>query len=294
MWRRRRMIHKDGRFRMSFSEEQSELVRRQREQASSTRRTTVPALEAVLYAPFPVLDHGFVRVIDYMGDDSAIVQAARVSYGAGTRSLRDDVALIRYLMKNRHSPPFEMCEIKIHVKLPIFVARQWIRHRTASVNEQSARYSVLSDEFYVPNRGRVQGQSETNRQGSGPSLPADAADEVIDILSGDAEDVYGHYLQLLEGTTNQASGSRPGVSRELARIGLPLSIYTEWYWKIDLRNLFHFLSLRLDEHAQFENQSLRSGPFRNHEQMGAISGSSLQGVRVGRPSSWSSGSGGSS
>ncbi|MCZ6604056.1 MAG: FAD-dependent thymidylate synthase [Alphaproteobacteria bacterium] len=225
-----------------------------RDQAHETRRNTVEDLEDILYEPLPVLDHGFVRVVDYMGDDAAIVQAARVSYGRGTRQVSQDRGLIRYLMRHRHTTPFEMCEIKFHVKLPVFVARQWIRHRTANVNEYSARYSILEDEFYVPAPDQLAVQSQANRQGRGHVLEGEEAQSVLDILRGDAVQAYGHYQDMLNETADgeRRDEARDGLARELARINLPLSIYTQWYWKIDLHNLFHFLSLRGDDHAQHE------------------------------------------
>ena len=221
---------------------------------ASTRRATAPALEAILGEALPVLDHGFVRTVDYMGDDAAIVQAARVSYGAGTRRARDDEALIRYLMRHRHTTPFEMCEIKLHVKLPVFVARQWIRHRTASVNEYSARYSLLDREFYIPEAGHLAVQSAANRQGRGATLEGAEAERVREMLTDDAKRAYAHYLDMLneDGDGARRDETKPGLARELARIGLPLSVYTQWYWKIDLHNLFHFLLLRADPHAQYE------------------------------------------
>ena len=221
---------------------------------ASTRRATAPALEAILGEALPVLDHGFVRTVDYMGDDAAIVQAARVSYGAGTRRARDDEALIRYLMRHRHTTPFEMCEIKLHVKLPVFVARQWIRHRTASVNEYSARYSLLDREFYIPEAGHLAVQSAANRQGRGATLEGAEAERVRELLTEDAERTYAHYLDMLNEDEDGArrDETKPGLARELARIGLPVNIYTQWYWKIDLHNLFHFLLLRADPHAQYE------------------------------------------
>jgi len=218
---------------------------------TATVRPTVPALEAMLYRTFPVLDHGFVRVIDYMGDDSAIVQAARVSYGRGTKRVQEDVGLIRYLMRHRHTTPFEMCEIKFHVKLPIFVARQWIRHRTASVNEYSARYSILDKEFYLPDQANLAAQSVTNRQGRGTVLEGEEAAEVMQILRDDAERCYAHYASMLNEGEN-ADPNRQGLARELARMNLTLNTYTQWYWKTNLHNLFHFLSLRADSHAQHE------------------------------------------
>ena len=219
-----------------------------------TGRPTVPALEAILGQPLPVLDHGFVRVVDYMGDDAAIAQAARVSYGAGTRRLRQDVGLIRYLLRHRHTTPFEMCEIKLHVKLPIFVARQWIRHRTANVNEYSARYSVLDHEFYVPAPEHLAAQSTANRQGRGAVLDGDEAESVLALLRDDAGRAYGHYLEMLneDGDGRVRDEARQGLARELARMNLPVNFYTQWYWKIDLYNLMHFLSLRADSHAQYE------------------------------------------
>ena len=229
-------------------------VEAQRAQRHETMRATVPELEELLYTPIYILDHGFVRVVDYMGDDGAIVQAARVSYGRGTRRVSDDRGLIRYLMRNRHTSPFEMCEIKLHVKLPIFVARQWIRHRTANVNEYSARYSILDREFYVPSEEVIASQSQSNRQGRGESLSVGEAARVQRLLRDDAHLVYDHYEQLL----NQRSDGEPhdpdqaGLARELARINLSLNYYTQWYWKIDLHNLLHFLTLRADYHAQYE------------------------------------------
>ncbi len=226
----------------------------QREAASTTRRTTVPALEALLFTAVPLLDHGFIRVIDYMGDDGAIVQAARVSYGRGTRRVSEDAGLIRYLMRHRHSTPFEMCEIKLHVKLPIFVARQWIRHRMANVNEYSARYSVMDREFYIPAPEQLAAQSAANRQGRGEVLQGDEAAEVLDLLRQDATRNYDHYLHMLneapDGTP--ADAGRQGLARELARMNLTLNAYTQWYWKTDLHNLLNFCALRADSHAQYE------------------------------------------
>jgi thymidylate synthase (FAD) len=217
---------------------------------SETRRPTVPALETLLFQALPVLDHGFVRVIDYMGDDAAIVQAARVSYGRGTRRVSEDAGLIRYLMRHRHSTPFEMCEIKYHVKLPIFVARQWIRHRTANVNEYSARYSILDREFYIPAPEHLAAQSADNRQGRGGVLQGAEAAHVLDLLREDAMRTYDHYAEMLN--EDGADPARQGLARELARMNLTLNTYTQWYWKSDLHNLFHFLSLRADPHAQYE------------------------------------------
>ncbi|MEK6945570.1 MAG: FAD-dependent thymidylate synthase [Nanoarchaeota archaeon] len=207
-----------------------------------TGRVTSPGAEEDLGKEFRVLDKGFVRLIDYMGDDSAIVQAARVSYGEGTKKVSEDRGLIRYLMRNKHTTPFEMVEFKWHVKLPIFVARQWIRHRTANVNEYSGRYSVMKEEFYVPNEDRVQLQSQSNKQGSEGEVPPELRDKFLSVLLADAQLNFDHYKQF----------EQSDIARELARIGLPLSTYTQWYWKIDLHNLFHFLNLRLDKHAQQE------------------------------------------
>lgn len=212
-----------------------------------TVRPTVEALEKLIGKKISVLDKGFVRVIDYMGDDGAIVQAARVSYGKGTKSVSEDAGLIRYLMRHMHTTPFEMCELKLHVKLPIFVARQWVRHRTANINEYSARYSVLEREFYIPELGDVAQQSASNRQGRGGVAATKSAEGVRRRMVKDAEQAFDTYEALLD-----QAGPAQGISRELARIGLPLSTYTEWYWKIDLHNLFHFLRLRADEHAQLE------------------------------------------
>jgi thymidylate synthase (FAD) len=221
---------------------------------AETRRATVPALEAMLFEPIPVLDHGFVRVVDYMGDDGAVVQAARVSYGRGTKAANEDRGLIRYLMRHRHSTPFEMCEIKYHVKLPIFVARQWIRHRTANVNEYSARYSVMDREFYIPESSQLAAQSASNRQGRGDVLEGEEAAEVLRLLREDARRNYDHYAWMLneDEAGNPRDESRRGLARELARMNLTLNAYTQWYWKTDLHNLLHFLSLRADSHAQYE------------------------------------------
>jgi thymidylate synthase (FAD) len=229
-------------------------LEQQKAQRYETSRSTVEAVETLLYTPFPLLDHGFIRVVDYMGDDGAIVQAARVSYGRGTRRVSDDRALIRYLMRNRHTSPFEMCEIKLHVKLPIFVARQWIRHRTANVNEYSARYSILDREFYVPSTEVIATQSSSNRQGRGNILPEQEAARVQDLLREDALRAHDHYEELLnEGPCGEPPDpSRTGLARELARMNLSLNFYTHWYWKIDLHNLMNFLSLRADPHAQYE------------------------------------------
>ena len=239
---------------MELSAEQRAEIEAQRIDRHETRRATVPALEEILFEPISVLDHGFVRVIDYMGDDAAVVQAARVSYGKGTRKARDDAGLINYLMRHRHTTPFEMCEIKYHVKLPVFVARQWIRHRTANVNEYSARYSILDKEYYVPAPDQLGAQSRANRQGRGEVLEGEEAERVLALLRDDAERCHAHYAEMLneneDGETMDAN--RQGLARELARMNLTLNTYTQWYWKIDLHNLMHFLELRADAHAQWE------------------------------------------
>ena len=219
-----------------------------------TKRATVLALEKILYKPIKLLDHGFIRVIDYMGDDSAIVQAARVSYGSGTKKVSQDKGLIHYLMRHRHSTPFEMCEIKFHVKLPIFVARQWIRHRTANVNEYSARYSILDREFYIPEAQQLSSQSSVNNQGRDEVLGAREAKRVLELLRKDASDCYEHYEEMLNFNEQGKilDENKKGLTRELARMNLTLNTYTQWYWKIDLHNFMHFISLRLDQHAQYE------------------------------------------
>lgn len=239
---------------MALTAEQQQDISATQNDTTPTRRATVPALESMLYEAIPVLDHGFVRLIDYMGDDSAIVQAARVSYGKGTKHVSQDKGLINYLMRHWHSTPFEMCEIKLHVKLPIFVARQWIRHRTANVNEYSARYSVMDKEFYVPAPEHMAAQSKVNNQGRGDTLSAEESAKVIAMLRTDAEQVYGHYEQLMNADAqgNVLDMEAPGIARELARMNLTLNYYTQWYWKIDLHNLMHFVMLRADPHAQYE------------------------------------------
>ena len=239
---------------MPLTPEQKAEIEAQRAETSATRRPTVAALEEVLYEALPVLDHGFVRVVDYMGDDAAVVQAARVSYGKGTRRVSQDAGLINYLLRHRHTTPFEMCEIKYHIKLPIFIARQWIRHRTANVNEYSARYSILDNEFYIPEPEHLGVQSSSNRQGRGDALTGDEAKRVMDLLRADAEQTYSHYEEMLneDAEGNARDPGREGLARELARMNLTLNFYTQWYWKIDLHNLLHFLSLRADAHAQYE------------------------------------------
>jgi thymidylate synthase (FAD) len=202
----------------------------------------VEAAEALLDKEIPVLDHGFVRLVDYLGGDARIVQSARVSYGAGTKTFRQDRGLIHYLLKNAHTSPFEQVQLTFHTKMPIFVARQWVRHRTARLNEISGRYSVMKDEFYLPLPEHVSYQSESNKQGRAGALPPEEAEAVIQTLKAEQVAAYASYEKMIE----------QGVARELARTNLPISLYTEWYWQIDLHNLFHFLRLRLDGHAQYE------------------------------------------
>ena len=239
---------------MELTSEQKKEIQEQQSQNNSTKRVTSPELEKVLYEAIPVLDHGFIRVIDYMGDDSSIVQSARVSYGKGTKKVSTDEGLIRYLMRHWHSTPFEMCEIKYHVKLPIFIARQWIRHRTANVNEYSARYSILDKEFYIPAKEQLSAQATNNRQGRGDLITGQQADEILKILKDDAVRTYDNYEKMLnerfDGTI--IDEKRSGLARELARMNLTLNSYTQWYWKTDLLNLMNFLFLRGDSHAQYE------------------------------------------
>jgi thymidylate synthase (FAD) len=241
---------------MVIKKEQLEEINQLRTQKNTTLRPVSPELEEVLYKPFELLDHGFVRVIDYMGNDAAVVQAARVSYGAGTKKISADKGLINYLIAHRHTTPFEMCEIKFHIKLPIFVARQWIRHRTASINEYSARYSIMEDEFYIPKVEHLAAQSKINHQGRDEArvLSAEEQKRVLEILKNDAKQNYNHYLEMInqDSTGNVVDDSKDGLARELARMNLPLNCYTQWYWKIDLHNLLHFLYLRADSHAQYE------------------------------------------
>ena len=239
---------------MKLTPEQKQEIADQQNQKNSTKRVTSPELEKILYEALPVLDHGFVRVVDYMGDDSSIVQSARVSYGKGTKKVSTDSGLIKYLMRHWHSTPFEMCEIKYHVKLPIFIARQWIRHRTANVNEYSARYSILDKEFYLPEPNHLAAQSKNNRQGRGDILQGEQAKKVLDLLKGDAERTYDNYENMLNERYDGSviDESQNGLARELARMNLTLGTYTQWYWKTDLLNLMNFLRLRADHHAQYE------------------------------------------
>ena len=239
---------------MKLTKEQQQEIKDLQSQDNKTKRVVAPQLESILFEAIPILDHGFVRVIDYMGDDTSIVQAARVSYGKGTKKVSTDAGLIKYLMRHWHSTPFEMCEIKYHIKLPIFIARQWIRHRTANVNEYSARYSILDKEFYLPSEENLAAQSKNNRQGRGEVLTGDQAKEVLNLLKNDAERTYDNYQTMLN---ERYDGSvidekKSGLARELARMNLTLNTYTQWYWKTDLLNLMNFLRLRADSHAQFE------------------------------------------
>lgn len=205
----------------------------------------VPEAEELLDVELKVLDKGFVRLVDYLGGDQRIVQSARVSYGAGTKTVRQDKGLINYLIRHQHTSPFEQVILTFHAKMPIFVARQWVRHRTARLNEISGRYSVMKDEFYVPDAEVIRRQSKTNRQGrDGEELPIEACRRVVDLLVKDQSTAYADYEGML----------KDDIARELARINLPLSLYTEWYWQIDLHNLFHFIRLRADAHAQWEIQ----------------------------------------
>ena len=242
---------------MKLTNEQIKEIKDQQLQENKTKRVTVSELEKILYEAIPILDHGFIRVVDYMGDDTSIVQAARVSYGKGTKKVSTDAGLIKYLMRHWHSTPFEMCEIKYHVKLPIFIARQWIRHRTANVNEYSARYSILDKEFYLPAPEHLAAQSKSNRQGRGDVLEGEKAKKVLDLLKGDAEQTYNNYEMMLneryDGTVIDENSV--GLARELARMNLTLNTYTQWYWKTDLLNLMNFLRLRADSHAQYEIRS---------------------------------------
>ena len=239
---------------MKLTKDQKQEILDQQSQKNVTKRVTSPELEKILYEAMPVLDHGFVRVVDYMGDDTSIVQSARVSYGKGTKKVSTDSGLIKYLMRHRHSTPFEMCEIKYHIKLPIFIARQWIRHRTANVNEYSARYSIMDKEFYVPSKENLAAQSTNNRQGRGNLINGTQADNILKILKDDAERNYQHYEEMLNEKFDGSiiDENKQGLARELARMNLTLNSYTQWYWKTDLLNLLNFLSLRADNHAQYE------------------------------------------
>lgn len=239
---------------MSITDEQLQEIEALRAKECLTKRATVPEMEEILYKAIPVLDHGFVRVVDYMGDDSSVVQAARVSYGKGTKKVSQDQGLINYLMRHWHSTPFEMCEIKLHVKLPIFVARHWIRHRTANVNEYSARYSIMDKEFYLPAPENLAAQAQDNRQGRDTALAGEEAERVFKLLKDDALRAYDHYEEMLNQNIDGETldENKTGLARELARMNLPVNFYTQWYWKTDLHNFMHFLRLRADNHAQYE------------------------------------------
>jgi thymidylate synthase (FAD) len=238
----------------TLSDEQISEINSLRASTNKTIRPVAEGIEKILYQVYPALDHGFIRVVDYMGDDQAVVQAARVSYGKGTSRVSEDRGLIRYLMRHRHSTPFEMCEIKLHVKLPMFIARQWIRHRTASINEYSARYSVLDKEFYIPNAKDLAVQSKSNMQGRGDVLSEKDSNEALEMLKRDAENCFETYEFLLNERSNGdiIDSNRDGLARELARINLTLNTYTQWYWKTNLHNLMNFIYLRADSHAQYE------------------------------------------
>ena len=268
---------------MKLTKDQINDIKEQQSQVNKTKRVTAPELEKVLYEAIPALDHGFIRVIDYMGDDSSIVQSARVSYGKGTKQVSTDSGLIKYLMRHWHSTPFEMCEIKYHVKLPIFIARQWIRHRTANVNEYSARYSILDKEFYLPEPQHLAAQSQSNRQGRGDILDGEKAKKVLNLLKGDAEQTYNNYETMLneryDGSTIDENAV--GLARELARMNLTLNTYTQWYWKTDLLNLMNFLRLRADIHAQYEIRTYADAMLETLKKWVPITYSAFMDYRVG-------------
>jgi thymidylate synthase (FAD) len=268
---------------MDLTDDQKLEIQELRSAEHLTRRATVLALEEILYEPVSVLDHGFVRTIDYMGDDAAVVQAARVSYGKGTKKVSDDAGLINYLLRHRHTTPFEMCEIKFHIKVPIFIARQWIRHRTANINEYSARYSVLDREFYIPSLDQLASQSTQNHQGRGDVLDGAEANEVLQILKEDSIRNYDHYVEMLneDPDGNKIDEDRNGLARELARMNLTLNAYTQWYWKIDLHNLLHFLSLRADAHAQYEIRVYAEAMLETVKRWVPITYNAFQQYRVG-------------
>tara|TARA_Y100000590_G_scaffold152506_1_gene175092 strand:+ start:697 stop:1644 length:948 start_codon:yes stop_codon:yes gene_type:complete len=268
---------------MKLTKEQLQEIKDQQSQQNSTRRVIAPELEKILYEAMPVLDHGFVRVVDYMGNDSSIVQSARVSYGKGTKKVSTDSGLIKYLMRHWHSTPFEMCEIKYHVKLPIFIARQWIRHRTANVNEYSARYSILDKEFYLPDPNNLAAQSKSNRQGRGDIIEGEQAKQVLDLLKKDAEKTYNDYEIMLneryDGTV--IDEKKIGLARELARMNLTLNTYTQWYWKTDLLNLMNFLRLRADHHAQYEIRAYADAMLETVKKWVPISYEAFMDYRIG-------------
>ena len=268
---------------MKLTKEQTQEIKDLQSQTNNTKRVTALELEKILYEAIPILDHGFIRVIDYMGNDTSIVQAARVSYGKGTKKVNTDSGLIKYLMRHWHSTPFEMCEIKYHVKLPIFIARQWIRHRTANVNEYSARYSILDKEFYLPEQQNLAAQSVINRQGRGDVLKGDQAKKVLDLLKVDAERTYENYETMLnqryDGST--IDENKTGLARELARMNLTLNTYTQWYWKTDLLNLMNFLRLRVDYHAQYEIRAYAEAMLNTLKRWVPITYESFMDYRVG-------------
>ena len=268
---------------MKLTQEQQQEIKDQQSQENKTKRVTVAELENILYEAIPILDHGFIRVIDYMGDDTSIVQAARVSYGKGTKKVSTDSGLIKYLMRHWHSTPFEMCEIKYHVKLPIFIARQWIRHRTANVNEYSARYSILDKEFYLPAVENLAAQSQSNRQGRGDILTGDQAKKVLDLLKKDAEQTYDNYETMLNERYDGSviDDKQVGLARELARMNLTLNTYTQWYWKTDLLNLMNFLRLRADHHAQYEIRAYADAMLETVKKWVPITYDALMDYRVG-------------
>ncbi|MCL2567508.1 MAG: FAD-dependent thymidylate synthase [Alphaproteobacteria bacterium] len=211
---------------------------------NTTNRTSSKPLENYLQQSIPCLDKGFVRLIDYMGNDSSITQAARVSYGAGTKTLNDDTALIRYLLRHKHTTPFEMCEIKLHIKAPIFVARQWLRHRTANVNEYSARYSIMEHDYYLPKFEQICHQSKSNKQGRSEIIAEPLNTSLRNKIKNISEQSFAVYDEFISDEIN--------LAKEIARGVLPVNVYTQFYWKIDLHNLLHFLRLRADHHAQYE------------------------------------------
>ena len=268
---------------MKLSKKQIEEIKDLQSQSYKTKRVIAPDLEEVLYEAIPILDHGFIRVIDYMGNDNSIVQAARVSYGKGTKKVNTDSGLIKYLMRHWHSTPFEMCEIKYHIKLPIFIARQWIRHRTANVNEYSARYSILDKEFYLPNKENLAAQSKNNRQGRGDVISGTQAQEVLNLLKNDAERTYNNYEEMLNERYDGSiiDENKTGLARELARMNLTLNTYTQWYWKTDLLNLMNFLRLRADHHAQYEIRAYADAMLNTLEKWVPITYDAFMDYRVG-------------
>lgn len=240
---------------MNFlTQEQSAEISAARADVSQTSRFTSVGAEEVMHLPVSVLNRGFVRLVDYMGDDRSIPQAARMSYGKGTAKISNDEALIRYLMRHWHTTPFEMVQAKFHVCLPIFVARQWMRHRAGTFNEYSARYSILEGEFYVPEPEHLAAQSTSNKQGRADVLQGEEAERVLTLLKEDAARCHEHYIEMINEDEhgNKLDPNRSGLARELARMNLPVNTYTQFYWTVNAHNLFHFLRLRQDSHAQYE------------------------------------------